>query len=209
MVGETPGSPYGERSRPSHGSAHAGGDGCLAGPGSILEAAKRGDEAGFATLYRLLHPPLLRYLRAKGVPEVEDVAGDVWLVVAQRLPCFEGGVDELRALMFTIAARRAADHHRRRFRRAPKLAALASRATTSAPDDPAEQVASAAAASALVTGLTSDQTDVILLRVVAGLPVPEVAAIVGKSEEAVRALQYRAVAQLQRRFRTATKAVTR
>jgi RNA polymerase sigma-70 factor (ECF subfamily) len=52
--------------------------------------------------------------------------------------------------------------------------------------------------------LTDDQRAVLLLRVLADLPVREVAAIVGKPESAVKALQRRAVASVRRRMKDTT-----
>jgi RNA polymerase sigma-70 factor (ECF subfamily) len=46
--------------------------------------------------------------------------------------------------------------------------------------------------------LSSDQREVLLLRMAAGLTAPEVAAIVGKTTGAVKALQHRGVASLAR-----------
>jgi RNA polymerase sigma-70 factor, ECF subfamily len=46
--------------------------------------------------------------------------------------------------------------------------------------------------------LSPDQRAVVLLRVVADLPVEEVARILGKREGAVKALQHRAMASLRR-----------
>ena len=51
----------------------------------------------------------------------------------------------------------------------------------------------------LLEPLTDDQRDVLLLRVVAGLSVPEASRVMGKSEGAIRVLQHRAVGALRRR----------
>ena len=51
-----------------------------------------------------------------------------------------------------------------------------------------------------IDSLTDDQRSVLLLRVLADLPVREVAAIVGNEETAVKALQRRAVAAIKRRL---------
>ena len=52
---------------------------------AALASAARGDEAAIATLYRLLNPLLLRYLRHNVGPVAEDVAADVWLALARQL----------------------------------------------------------------------------------------------------------------------------
>jgi RNA polymerase sigma-70 factor (ECF subfamily) len=50
----------------------------------------------------------------------------------------------------------------------------------------------------LLRGLSADQRDVLMLRVVADRSVSETAAILGKSHEAVKALQHRGLAALRR-----------
>ena len=68
-----------------------------------------------------------------------------------------------------------------------------------APDDPATAAVDAIstrAAVALIATLPPDQAEVVLLRVVAGLEVAEVAAITGKHPGNVRVLSHRALRRL-------------
>jgi RNA polymerase sigma-70 factor (ECF subfamily) len=46
---------------------------------AALTSAAAGDEAGFAALWRSLHPALLRYLRLLVGDAAEDVASETWL----------------------------------------------------------------------------------------------------------------------------------
>ena len=55
--------------------------------------------------------------------------------------------------------------------------------------------------------LSDDQRDVLLLRIVADLSLEDVAAVLGKSVGAVKALQHRGLATLQRSF--SSEAVSR
>ncbi|MGQ0826152.1 MAG: RNA polymerase sigma factor, partial [Actinomycetota bacterium] len=55
-----------------------------------------------------------------------------------------------------------------------------------------------AAVAALLAVLTPDQREVVLLRVVGGLPVKEVARVMDKRESAVKVLQHRALQALAR-----------
>ncbi|MFC6345275.1 RNA polymerase sigma factor, partial [Nocardioides hankookensis] len=81
-----------------------------------LVAARSGDERGFATVWRELHPRLLRYLRGRGEESPEDLAAETWMHVVHGLSSFEGGVPEFRAWLFTIARHRAVDRGRARTR---------------------------------------------------------------------------------------------
>ena len=83
---------------------------------TALVAARGGDEAGFAILWRDLHPRLLRYLRVRGDEGPEDLAAETWMHVVRGLPTFEGGLSEFRAWLFTIARHRAIDQGRSRSR---------------------------------------------------------------------------------------------
>jgi RNA polymerase sigma-70 factor (ECF subfamily) len=56
------------------------------------------------------------------------------------------------------------------------------------------------AAAALAASLPADQADVVLLRVVAGLDVDQVAEILGKKAGTVRVLQHKAVRRLAEKF---------
>jgi RNA polymerase sigma-70 factor, ECF subfamily len=174
----------------------------------VLARAQAGDEAAFARLFADVQPALLRYLRVI-TPEAEDVAGDTWLQVATGLRGFRGEEEAFRAWLFTIARHRAADAGRSRARR-PAVPFAASEAAQGlavqgfaagqplAPDaaDLALEGISARAVVALIATLPGDQAEVIMLRVVAGLEVADVARIVGKSPGAVRVAAHRGLRRL-------------
>lgn len=167
----------------------------------VLAAARAGGGWALAALYRDVHPRLVRYLWTREPDEAEDLASEVWLDVARGLARFSGDEAGFRAWVFTIARRRLLDLHRRRAvrRRTPVPDGLLGG------DRPAGDVQEEALAElgtqravALIAGLPPDQAEVILLRVIADLPVAEVARIVGKRPGAVRALQLRGLRGLAR-----------
>ena len=147
------------------------------------------------TLYRALQPALLRHLRVSHAWQAEDIAADVWLEVASLLPRFVGGDDAFRAWLFTVARRRSIDSFRRAGRRPTE--ALGSDdyvALTDGPDEMAvDRLSTEATIERLHRLLTPDQVEVLLLRVVAGLPVDEVALITGKRPVNVRVVHHRAL----------------
>jgi len=71
-------------------------------------------------------------------------------------------------------------------------------------DDPAtvvvDQMSAQQAVEMIVAGLSPDQAEVVLLRIVAGLGVSEVAAIMGRSPTSIRVLCHRALRHLRDRF---------
>lgn len=166
----------------------------------LLISAQAGEEWAFTALFREWNPPLIRFLRAR-VPDVaEDLASEVWLTAARTLDDFEGGRSEWRAWLFTLAHRRSIDHLRRSSRRRTDPAPTTVFGDQRAIDDPAQETAdrlsAQAAINALVAKLTSEQAEVILLRVVAGLDSAQVAQIMGRSPGWVRVTQHRALRRL-------------
>jgi RNA polymerase sigma-70 factor (ECF subfamily) len=175
----------------------------------ILIAAQDGGEWAVAVLYRWLHPALLGYLRGRAGADAEDLASETWLAVARGLGSFSGDEAAFRSWVFTIAHRRLVDHHRASARR-PRARSLTRAEGDEGPvelpasDDPAGDVLAALAADdavrRIVAVLPKDQADIVLLRVVAGLPVEDVAAITGRRPGTVRVLQHRALRRLADRL---------
>lgn len=169
----------------------------------VLEGARAGDEAAFAVLWRDVHPALMRYLRVVAGDDADDIASETWSRVATLLTRFEGGEDNFRAWIFTIARRRAIDWQRHNARRpaipvAPDSYHLAQRAVDD-PSDIALEAISTDAALELVATLPPDQAEVVMLRTIAGLDVNRVAEIVGKRPGTVRVLAHRGLRSLARR----------
>ena len=167
---------------------------------SVLARAKEGDEAAFARLWRDLNPAVLRYLSLGGEP-AEDVASETWASVARGLRRFAGDETAWRAWVFTTARRRAIDAGRRRARAAElELTWRQGPVEIAGHDDPAQAVVERLdtdAALELVAQLSPLQAEVIVLRVVTGLPVAEVARIVGRSQGAVRVAAHRGLRRLE------------
>ena len=58
-----------------------------------------------------------------------------------------------------------------------------------------------------IRGLTSDQAEVIILKFIEDLTNAEVAQIMGKTEGAIKSLQYRALASLRKKLKSEEKCV--
>ncbi len=169
-----------------------------------ISAARRGAGWAVAELYREIHPRLLRYLRSREPHQADDLASQVWLEVAGGLDRFEGTEDGFRAWVFTIARRRLIDARRRADRRPTDPLADHDVATRSPYDDPERTTLAALGAQAavdrIVGALTPEQAEVVLLRVLGGLAVAQVADVLGKQPSAIRVLQHRALRRLARHF---------
>jgi RNA polymerase sigma-70 factor (ECF subfamily) len=170
----------------------------------LLAGARQGDPQAISAIWRSEQPRLLRVLRAEVGDAADDVASQTWLEVMGALRRFEGDERGFRALLFTIARRRMADH-RRTQRRKPAtpvapvdLHDLRARhdARSGHGSEVLAQLGSDQAVAAIVGLLTTEQAEIVLLRVVAGLTVEEVAGIVGRTEGAIRVQQHRALRRL-------------
>lgn len=153
-------------------------------------------------LYRELQPALLGHLRVVHAGQAEDIAGDVWTEVTASLSKFVGGDDAFRAWVFTLARRRAIDTYRRAGRRPidPLFEELCGAAADRPEDETVDRLSLEATVARLQQILPDDQLKVLLLRVVRGLSVEEVAALTGKTPANVRVLQHRALNRLAARF---------
>jgi RNA polymerase sigma-70 factor, ECF subfamily len=178
----------------------------------ILAAARAGDEPAIAALYREFHPKLLRYLCALEPAEGEDLASETWIDAAAGLRRFRGDEQSFSRWLFTIARRRLIDVRRRRGRARAAVSQLRAegglRATGSAEDATFAQ-SETELALARIAALPRGQAEVILLRVVAGLDVTEVAEILGKRAGTVRVLQHRGLERFAEELAREDRAVTR
>src|SRR5215213_7420744 len=162
---------------------------------ALIALAQR-DPAAFAPLYQEYLGPVYRYCyRRLGSREAaEDATGLVFERALRALPTFRGA--SFRAWLFTIAHNAVTDAYRRRG--ANPLLAEALEIADPAP--PSEQIALLADEQRLLATalalLPADQRHVIELRL-SGIPSIDVADILDRSPQAVRALQLRATRRLQ------------
>jgi RNA polymerase sigma-70 factor (ECF subfamily) len=163
----------------------------------VLASARGGDELAFTKLWRWLNPVLLRWLRVVALESVEDVASEVWLSITRGLGSFTGGEDEFRGWVFTIARRRAIDSARHRLRQ-PRLYSLDGLDVPDVTTDVSrvEAACELDTALTLLRRLTPDQREVVALRVIADMTVSDTAAIVNRTEGAVRVLCHRGLRSL-------------
>jgi RNA polymerase sigma factor (sigma-70 family) len=131
------------------------------------------------------------------VANPDDVTSDVFLAVFARIGDFDGDGAAFRRFLFTLAHHKSVDDIRKRFgARVPRQ--FDSPRERDLPRSPsAEDVVLhgelTPRIAALLAALPGVQREVLLLRVVAGLDISDVAVIVGRSEGAVKQLQHRAL----------------
>lgn len=166
---------------------------------AVLTSAKSGDHGALEIIYQDLAAPVVGYLRGQGSREPEDVASEVFVGVVRGLHRFKGDERAFRSWVFTIAHRRLLDERRQRMR---SLESPVDPGTLRllGPSGDAEGEALAILEGrtflAAIHRLTADQRTVVLLRIVADLPVADVARVMGKTQGAVKTLQRRALDRL-------------
>jgi RNA polymerase sigma-70 factor (ECF subfamily) len=170
-----------------------------------LAGARRREPAAVTRVYTAYAPFVFRFfLAAVGDrPTAEDLTGDVFKSAIEGLPRFCGSVEALGGWLFRIARNDLYDYRR-----------WVARARTESLDDVLDEAALAEDADdpealaiervegdrvlAALRQLSTEQREVLLLWMAAGLTAPEVAVVVGKTTGAVRALRHRGLAALAR-----------
>ena len=181
---------------------------------AIVAAARANAGWAFTKLYESLASAVTGYVRAQGIPDADDTVNEVFLAAFSGIGTFTGTEAQFRSWIFTIAHPKVVDHRRcaaRRPRPQPLDDGLGAHEKHAGHARSAEEEALASLGLRQLRGvldqLSPEQRDVLVLRVVADLPVDEVARLMGKQPGAVRALQFRALNTLRRVL--AGEAVTR
>lgn len=167
----------------------------------VLAAAQAGAGWAFERLYRWLSPSVLSYLRGQGMPDPEDLVGDVFMRAFHNVDAFRGTEEQFRSWVFTMAHHRVVDERRRLARRPVVDSQLeAVRNVVAREDTEAAALASIAADGirAVIEDLPPDQRDVLLMRVLGDLTIEQAGDALGKSRGAIKQLQRRALLTVRR-----------
>jgi RNA polymerase sigma-70 factor (ECF subfamily) len=168
---------------------------------SLLTASANGAEWAWSRIYHELAPPLLGYLRLRGANEPEDLLGEVFLQLARNTANFRGDASQYRSWAFVVAHNRVIDERRRRSRRpADPVATFDDQAAGNVEVEAIENLKVSEIRELLET-LPPNQQDVLLMRIVGGFTITEVAAAIGKKPGATKALQRRGLARLEHAMR--------
>jgi RNA polymerase sigma-70 factor (ECF subfamily) len=171
----------------------------LAPEKQLVARALAGDEKAFGDLYERYLADIYQYIyyRVNCRQEAEDLSEAVFLRAWKALD--ENPPDEFtfRLWLYRIAHNAIVDHYRTR----KELVGLEAAADVPDPIEGPEEAAAGrekiAALRQAMQSLSQDHQQVLTCRFIAGLSHAETAAIMARSEQAVRALQYRALAGLR------------
>ncbi len=169
----------------------------------LIQLAQRGDAAACAALYSRHYDAVYRYCyyRLSEAGLAQDLTADVFVRMVERLEAYQRRGRPLLAWLYAVARNLISDH----FRSASRRVDVALHQTAGlAPDDGEDMIDNlhhrleADRLARAMRGLTEDQRQVILLKFIENLGNTEIAAMMVKSEGAVKSLQHRALDALRR-----------
>jgi RNA polymerase sigma-70 factor (ECF subfamily) len=172
----------------------------MAAPDELVERAKNGDSEALDALLERHLPMVYRFVSmrlGRDHADVDDVVQETLIGAARSIGSLRSRDGAVPAWFLTIARHKVADH----FRRSPERTEELDRQIPSEGHD----------VQAIVTGrdrdrrlrevmrqLTSDQEEVVTLRFILGFDLEQTASISGRTLGAIKALQHRGLASLQK-----------
>ncbi|MBI2845573.1 MAG: sigma-70 family RNA polymerase sigma factor [Chloroflexi bacterium] len=165
----------------------------------VQQAAGRDREA-FGRLYDRYADRIYRYLyfRLGNAPAAEDLTAEVFVRAWEAIGGFDWHKGNFAGWLYRIAHNLLVDHFRTRHETLSLEKVQLGEGEIGATDRHLERGELQAVLQKALHRLTPEQQQVIVLRFMEGYSSGEVAEIMGKSNEAVRAMQYRALASLAR-----------
>jgi RNA polymerase sigma-70 factor, ECF subfamily len=163
------------------------------------------DSQVIGAVYDQYFPEVYRYVRYRVSDDAvaEDIASDVFVRLLEATQKRQGPQTSLKGWLIATASNVVNDHLRRRYRRPTEaLSDAMPDAGSSIPVEVDLREQNRAVRTAYAQ-LTADQQDVLALRFGQGYSLEETAALMRKKINAVKALQFRALASLQRFIREA------
>lgn len=176
-----------------------------AGDPEVIEQvrlAQEGSAHAFALLYDRYVDQIFGYVyhRVGHRQTAEDLVGDVFLRALRRITTFSWQGVDFGAWLMVIARNRVHDHFKSaRFRLESTVEEIFDSPATSSGDDPEHSAVTADLSREVrqvLARLKGEQAEVLYLRFIQHLNVAETGAVMGKTDGAVKALQYRALKSL-------------
>jgi RNA polymerase sigma-70 factor (ECF subfamily) len=167
--------------------------------------ASRLDTAAFGDLYRLYFPQVFQYVtsRVGGRQEAEDLTNTIFEKALAAMGRYEPSPAQFSTWLYTIARNVVIDHYRKRRLPVEQDAENELGRSADPAGDPEAKVLADERRRRLreaILELTDEQRQVLGCRFFFNLSVHEVAQAMGKTEGAVKALQFRALERLHRRL---------
>ncbi len=168
----------------------------------LIRQAQEGDAQACAELYDRHYDAVYRYCyyRLGNELAAQDVTGEVFVRMVEKLDTFRPQGRPLLAWLYTIARNLVTDRYRQQSQ-ANQVALDEALPLADEGDGPGREVdrrLEAECLAAALAHLTEEQRHVVLLKFMENLSNAEVASVLGKTEGAIKSLQHRALAALRR-----------
>ncbi len=173
----------------------------------LVRRAVAGDEKALEALYRRYVGAVYRFMYYRTGDRVvaEDLTADVFAAVLKAIPRYEERGLPFGAWLFRIARAQWVDYRRKEERR--KRVSLKEEVHSEPPLHPSQdEILSHLYFASLLSHLTDEQREVVLLRFIGGLSHAEIAEVVGSNPNAVKAKLYRALQRLRATLRVERQA---
>ena len=166
----------------------------------LVKQAQAGEEAAFVALYQQHQPSVYTYIyyRVGEQMTAEDLTAEVFVRLVDKIHTFQPGRRPILAWLYTIAGNLVTDHYRRNSRVQWLPLDDKVKANGHTPAQTAQHNQQHDRLVLALQQLTEEQSQVILLKFVERRSNAETAAILDKTEGAIKALQHRALATLRR-----------
>src|SRR5438128_4261613 len=169
----------------------------------LVDRAQAGDRDALEELYLIHFDRIYSYLHVSvgNRHDAEDLTTQTFLRMLESIGRFRWQSVPFSAWLFRIAHNLAMDHFRaaRRWQPEEDVPEPEDRQEASAEEAAMESIGQASMLE-LIDGLSPDQRDVLTLKFVFSFSNGETASILGKTEGAVKSLQHRALATLQKQI---------
>ena len=171
---------------------------------ALVPGAVAGDPRAMQGVINLIHPPVVRYCRARlrsdAYPTADDVAQEICLAVATSLPRYTDNGRPFMSFVYGIASHKVVDAYRATGRdvSTPVEDVPENVHPGIGPEEEALIADSCNEIRDLLDVLSDKAREIIILRVFLGLSAEETAEITGSTPVAVRVAQHRALAKLRK-----------
>jgi len=169
----------------------------------LVERAQNGDRQALEELYLIHFDRIYSYLHMSvgNKHDAEDLTNQTFVKMLESIHRFEWRKVPLSAWLFRIAHNLAMDHFRatRRWQPEEEVPEPPGSEQRSAADEAFQSIGRQSMLG-MIEDLSTDQQQVLTLKFVFNFSNGEVAAILGKTEGAIKSLQHRALATLQRQM---------
>jgi len=167
----------------------------------LIEKAKKGDKDAFGKLYSSYLDAIYRYVffRVENDRQTaEDITEEIFLKAWRHIDQFKIGTGTVQAWLYRIAATTVIDHHRTKKQQVNMHEEIADESTI---EEQLVRKSEQQQITRALKTLTDEQQSVIIMKFINDLSNKEIARVLNLSNEAVRALQYRALKNLRKKLK--------